>query len=72
VDLSNIVQATVWNKALSSMDSSSPYSGITISEIRSNGADPPDDVMGARILDAYLTRCVVHSFSPFKKVPLLI
>lgn len=62
-NLGQMVQATVWNKALSSTVSQSQPQALSIADLKRHSAGPPNDVMGARILDAYLTR--VHLRYPF-------
>ncbi|KAL1850145.1 hypothetical protein VTK73DRAFT_9743 [Phialemonium thermophilum] len=69
VDLGAVIQATVWNKIRP--PSSSPPTGeeeskprdITPEDLVKNAAGPPNDEMGERILQAYLTR--IHPLYPF-------
>jgi hypothetical protein len=62
-NLGQMVQATVWNKALASTVSQSQPKAMTIADLKRNTAGPPNDDIGGRILDAYLTR--VHLRYPF-------
>jgi len=62
-NLGQMVQATVWNKALSSTISQARPKPLSISDLKRNSAGPPNDEMGGRILDAYLAR--VHLRYPF-------
>ncbi|KAH6679781.1 putative Zn(II)2Cys6 transcription factor [Halenospora varia] len=62
-NLGQMVQATVWNKALASTVSQSQPKAMTIADLKRNSAGPPNDDMGDRILDAYFTR--VHLRYPF-------
>jgi hypothetical protein len=62
-DLGQMVQATVWNKALASTVSESQPSPLSVADLKNHGAGPPNDEMGARILDAYFTR--LHVRYPF-------
>ncbi|KAK0121158.1 hypothetical protein ONS96_011337 [Cadophora gregata f. sp. sojae] len=62
-NLGQMVQATVWNKALVSTVNQSQTKPLSIAELKKNSANPPNDDMGGRILDAYLTR--VHLRYPF-------
>ena len=57
VDLGTIIQATVWNKIRpsSTTDESGPKT-ITPEDLVRNGSGPPNDEMGEKILQAYLTR----------------
>lgn len=56
VDLDSVVQATLWNKIRpSSLDS---IHNITLADFERDGAGPPSEEMGNRILDAYLHRLV--------------
>jgi hypothetical protein len=61
--LGQMVQATVWNKALASTVSEHQSKVVSLAEVRKNSAGPPNDDMGARILDAYWTR--THHRYPF-------
>ncbi|TVY26180.1 putative transcriptional regulatory protein [Lachnellula hyalina] len=62
-NLGQMVQATVWNKALASTVSQSQPKAMTIADLKRNSAKPPNDDMGDRILEAYFTR--VHLRYPF-------
>ncbi|KAG4412587.1 hypothetical protein IFR04_014275 [Cadophora malorum] len=62
-NLGQMVQATVWNKALVSTVNQTQSKPLSIAELKKNSAGPPNDDMGGRILDAYLTR--VHLRYPF-------
>ncbi|RDW85575.1 hypothetical protein BP5796_03900 [Coleophoma crateriformis] len=64
-NLGQMVQATVWNKALASTVSEAQHNGrpLSLADLKRNSAGPPNDDMGARILDAYLTR--LHLRYPF-------
>lgn len=62
-NLGQMVQATVWNKALASTVSQSQPKAMTIADLKRNSAGPPNDAMGDRILDTYFTR--VHLRYPF-------
>jgi hypothetical protein len=62
-NLGQMVQATVWNKALASNVSQSQPQAMTIADLKRNSAGPPNDKMGDRILDTYFTR--VHLRYPF-------
>jgi hypothetical protein len=62
-NLGQLVQATVWNKVLASTASQSQLKAMTIADLKRNSAGPPNDDMGGRILDCYLTR--VHPRYPF-------
>lgn len=74
-NLGEMVQATVWNKALwvptapgepveagqriseaERTFSGAPNRRITIAELRNNTAEPPSDVLGTRLIEAYLVR----------------
>ncbi|KAG9240678.1 putative Zn(II)2Cys6 transcription factor [Calycina marina] len=61
--LGNLVQATVWNKAIASTMSQTQNKQVSIAEIKSQSAGPPDKVFGDRIVEAYFTR--VHLRYPF-------
>lgn len=52
--LGQMVQATVWNKALDSIGGDGHLSSLA--EVQRQSADPPNDDMGARILSAYFSR----------------
>lgn len=54
--LGQMVQATVWNKAPASTVSEHHPRIISLAEVKRNSAGTPNDDMGSRILDAYLTR----------------
>lgn len=58
-----MVQATVWNKALASTVSTTDGKAMTLADIRRLSAEPPNDDMGGRILDAYFSR--IHLRYPF-------
>lgn len=62
-NLGQMVQATVWNKALASTVSQARPEAISIMDLKRNSAGPPNDDMGGRILDAYFTR--LHLRYPF-------
>jgi hypothetical protein len=62
-NLGQMVQATVWNKALASTISQTQPKSISIADLKRNSAGPPNDHMGGIILEAYLTR--VHLRYPF-------
>jgi hypothetical protein len=73
-DLGRMVQATVWNKALwvsaTSGNNSEEVSHdgnttrrITLQELQSDRAEPPTDVLGTRLIHAYLVR--IHPRFPF-------
>lgn len=62
-NLGQMVQATVWNKALSSTISEHQPKPLSLAEMKKNSAGPPNDEMGNRILDAYFTR--MHLRYPF-------
>ena len=62
-NLGQMAAATVWNKALGSTVSQTQPKPLSISDLKRNSAGPPNDDMGGRILDAYLTRC--HLRYPF-------
>lgn len=64
-NLGQMVQATVWNKALASTVSQDQPKDLamSISDLKRHSAGPPNETMGGRILDAYLTR--VHLRYPF-------
>ena len=53
--LSEMVQATTWNKILSTAVERSP-SMMSMADLKRNAAGPPDDDIGSRILESYLTR----------------
>lgn len=55
--LSEMVQATVWNKVLSNATERTPGT-MSIAELKRNAAGPPEDDIGSRIIVAYLTRYV--------------
>jgi hypothetical protein len=61
--LGQMVQATMWNKALASAVSQTQPKALSIADLKRNSAGPPNDHMGGRILDAYLNR--VHLRYPF-------
>lgn len=63
MNLGQMVQATVWNKALSSAISVNQPRALGLADLKKHSAPPPNDDMGSRILDAYLTR--VHLRYPF-------
>lgn len=62
-NLGQMVQATVWNKALASTVSQTQPKSISLADLKRNSAGPPNDDMGGRILDAYFTR--LHLRYPF-------
>ena len=62
-NLGQMVQATVWNKALASTVSQTQPKALSIADLKRNSAGPPNDDMGGRMLDAYLNR--VHLRYPF-------
>lgn len=61
--LGQMVQATVWNKALASTISNTQPKPFSIADLKRNSAGPPNEDMGNRIIDAYFTR--VHLRYPF-------
>jgi hypothetical protein len=61
--LGQMVQATVWNKALASTASEDHQKAVSLAEVKRQSASPPNDDMGARILDAYFSR--THFRYPF-------
>lgn len=61
--LGNLVQATVWNKAIASTVGQTESKEMSIAEIKRQSAGPPDRDFGDRVLDAYFTR--VHLRYPF-------
>ncbi|KAE8453318.1 hypothetical protein EG329_011385 [Mollisiaceae sp. DMI_Dod_QoI] len=62
-NLGQMVQATVWNKALAATVNQTQQKPISIADLKRNSAGPPNDDMGGRILDAYFTR--LHLRYPF-------
>jgi hypothetical protein len=73
-DLGRMVQATVWNKALwvsagsgNERTENVPYEDttrrITLQELQSDRAEPPTDVLGKKLIQAYLVR--IHPRFPF-------
>ncbi|KAL5379011.1 hypothetical protein PMIN06_009915 [Paraphaeosphaeria minitans] len=73
-DLGRMVQATAWNKALwvpavASDDTEARFTGgsstrrITLQELQSNKAEPPSELLGAKLIKAYLSR--IHPRFPF-------
>ncbi|KAH6629193.1 fungal-specific transcription factor domain-containing protein [Boeremia exigua] len=73
-DLGQMVQATVWNKALwlpatptGCGEQPSPTENqtrrITLQELRSNPGEPPADGLGEKLINTYLTR--IHPRFPF-------
>ncbi|KAI6715194.1 hypothetical protein JHW43_002312 [Diplocarpon mali] len=62
-NLGQMVQATIWNKALESTVNQTQSKSLCIAELKKNSAGPPNNSMGDRILEAYLTR--VHLRYPF-------
>jgi hypothetical protein len=73
-DLGRMVQATAWNKALwvpaiTSDDAEARFTGgnstrrITLQELQSNRAEPPSEILGAKLIKAYLGR--IHPRFPF-------
>ncbi len=61
--LGQMVQATIWNKALTSTVSEHQPRVVSLADIKRNSAGPPNDDMGARIIDAYFSR--THNRYPF-------
>lgn len=61
--LGQMVQATVWNKALASTASTTQPKAFSIADLKRNSAGPPNEDIGNRIIDAYFTR--VHLRYPF-------
>jgi hypothetical protein len=51
-----MVQATVWNKALTASVGDHQQKALSFADVKKNAAGPPNDEMGARILDAYFTK----------------
>jgi hypothetical protein len=73
-DLGRMVQATVWNKALyvsagsdleqvAAPPSEHATRRITLQELQSEQAEPPPDVLGRKLIQAYLIR--IHPRFPF-------
>lgn len=62
-NLGQMVQATVWNKAIAATVIQTQSKPISIADLKKNSAGPPNDDMGGRILDAYFSR--VHLRYPF-------
>jgi hypothetical protein len=62
-NLGQMVQATVWNKAMASTVSQNHPKPMSIADLKKHSAGPPNEDMGGRIIDAYLTR--VHLRYPF-------
>lgn len=62
-NLGQMVQATVWNKALASTVTSTEGKAMSLADLKRFSAGPPNDDMGGRILDAYFTR--LHLRYPF-------
>ncbi|CZR52342.1 related to C6 transcription factor [Phialocephala subalpina] len=62
-NLGQMVQATVWNKAIAATVNQNQPKQISIADLKRNSASPPNDSMGGRILDAYFTR--LHLRYPF-------
>lgn len=55
-NLEQMVQATVWNKALAStMNNPDQPKIVSLADVKKNSAGPPNDEVGARILDAYFS-----------------
>ncbi|KAI0480600.1 putative C6 transcription factor [Xylariaceae sp. FL0804] len=74
LNLGEMVQATVWNKAMPRPGEGSlsggavgssrkPARAITMEEVVANSADPPSDELGAAILNAYFGQ--LHARYPF-------
>lgn len=63
INLEQMVQATVWTKALASTVSEAQPRALSIADLRGNSADPPNNDMGDRILDAYFKK--MHVRYPF-------
>ncbi|KAE9380683.1 hypothetical protein N431DRAFT_540260 [Stipitochalara longipes BDJ] len=61
--LGQMANATVWNKALISTVNQTQPKAMSIADLKKNSAGPPNDDMGARIVDTYFTR--VHLRYPF-------
>ncbi|KAF2443438.1 hypothetical protein P171DRAFT_495195 [Karstenula rhodostoma CBS 690.94] len=73
-DLGRMVQTTAWNKALwvravtsdeeeARFTSGSSTRRITLQELQTNRAEPPSEVLGAKLIKAYLGR--IHPRFPF-------
>lgn len=62
-DLGQIVQATVWTKALSSTIGDQQSKPLSLEDLKKNCASPPSDEMGSRILVAYFEK--IHLRYPF-------
>ncbi|RFU30446.1 hypothetical protein B7463_g5916, partial [Scytalidium lignicola] len=55
-DLGQIVQATVWTKALSSTISDQQPKALSLEDLKNGSASPPSYEMGIRILNAYFQK----------------
>lgn len=55
-DLGQIVQATVWTKALSSTISDQQPKPLSVEDLKKSSASPPSSEMGLRILNAYFQK----------------
>jgi hypothetical protein len=53
----------VWNKALASTVSEDQPKALSLADLKDNRAEPPNDDIGARILDAYFKK--MHVRYPF-------
>ncbi|PVI05515.1 hypothetical protein DM02DRAFT_668172 [Periconia macrospinosa] len=72
-DLGRMVQATAWNKALwvtaatgddeARLTNGSSTRRITLQELQSNRAEPPSEILGVKLIKAYLGR--IHPRFPF-------
>lgn len=62
-NLGQMVQATVWNKALVSTVGQAQGKVMSLADLKKHSARPPNDEMGGRILNAYFTR--LHLRYPF-------
>jgi hypothetical protein len=51
-----MVQATVWNKALTATVGDHQQKVLSFADVKKNAAGPPNDEMGSRILGAYFTK----------------
>jgi len=54
--LGHMVQATVWNKALTATVGDHQQKVLSFADVKKNAAGPPNDEMGSRILDAYFSK----------------
>lgn len=62
-NLGQMVQATVWNKAMAATMGQTQGKPMSLADLKRQSAGPPNDEMGGRILDAYFTR--LHLRYPF-------